>query len=345
MRIVLPFAVVVGLAVVGFIGWRVEPLNFLFGVIVPYVAVAVFLMGFIYRLYYWARSPVPFRIPTTAGQEKSLPWVKANSIDNPSSTMGVIARMALEVLAFRSLFRNTSSKVDEGPRFTYASSKWLWGAGLLFHWSFLVIVLRHFRLFVEPVPAFVSGIEALDGFVQLTLPTFYLTDLLIVAAGTYLFIRRVVLPQVKYISLVNDYFPLFLILGIAVSGILLRYITKTDIVSVKAMIQGIVRFSPDPEVFKNVGFMFFVHLFLVSSLLAYFPFSKLMHMGGVFMSPTRNLSNNSRMKRHINPWNPDVKFHTYAEYEDDFRQVMKSVDLPLDKDIEEEPEKKEEGNG
>ena len=47
-------------------------------------------------------------------------------------------------------------------------------------------------------------------------------------------------------------------------------------------------------------------------LFAYFPFSKLMHMGGVFLSPTRNLANNNRMRRHVNPWNPEVEVHTYA---------------------------------
>jgi hypothetical protein len=55
-------------------------------------------------------------------------------------------------------------------------------------------------------------------------------------------------------------------------------------------------------------------------------------MGGVFLSPTRNLANNNRMKRHINPWNPEVKFHTYAEYEDEFRKVMKEAGMPLDKE-------------
>jgi hypothetical protein len=55
-------------------------------------------------------------------------------------------------------------------------------------------------------------------------------------------------------------------------------------------------------------------------------------MGGVFFSPTRNLANTNRMKRHINPWNPKVKIHTYEEYEDEFRDLMKSVGLPLDKE-------------
>ena len=55
-------------------------------------------------------------------------------------------------------------------------------------------------------------------------------------------------------------------------------------------------------------------------------------MAGVFFSPTRNLANNNRSKRHINPWNPDVKIHTYQEYEDEFRDKMKEAGLPLEKE-------------
>jgi len=69
----------------------------------------------------------------------------------------------------------------------------------------------------------------------------------------------------------------------------------------------------------------------VSVLLAYFPFSKLMHLAGVFLSPTRNLSNNSRFVRHVNPWNYPVKVHTYEEYEEEFRDKMIEAGLPVDK--------------
>ena len=78
--------------------------------------------------------------------------------------------------------------------------------------------------------------------------------------------------------------------------------------------------------------MFFAHFFLVSVLIAYFPFSKLMHMPGVFMSPTRNLRGDSRAFRHVNPWNPKVKTHTYEEWEDEFRDKLKAVGLPVDRD-------------
>jgi nitrate reductase gamma subunit len=140
----------------------------------------------------------------------------------------------------------------------------------------------------------------------------------------------VVLAQVRYISLPADYFALFIILAIAVSGILMRYFYKVDIVAVKELSMTLVGFNP--VVPEGIGFIFFVHLFFVSVLFAYFPFSKLMHLGGVFLSPTRNLANNSRMKRHINPWNYKVKTHTYEEYEDEFRDVMREAGLPLEKE-------------
>jgi hypothetical protein len=56
-----------------------------------------------------------------------------------------------------------------------------------------------------------------------------------------------------------------------------------------------------------------------------------MHAGGVFLNPTRNLANNSREKRHINPWNPDLKFVTYEEYENTFRDKMIEAGLPVEK--------------
>ena len=44
----------------------------IFGVVIPYIAIGVFILGIVYRVIKWAMSPVPFRWPTTAGQQKSL---------------------------------------------------------------------------------------------------------------------------------------------------------------------------------------------------------------------------------------------------------------------------------
>ncbi len=329
MKIINPLIIVLVLVALAYFGVKAG-LTALFGVVIPYIAIVIFLLGFIYKVIGWAKSPVPFRIPTTCGQEKSLPWIKQNKLDNPSSTLGVVIRMALEIFLFRSLFRNTKAEVYEGAKLKYGSNKWLWLGGIVFHWSFLIILVRHSRLFLEPIPGFITFLEKADSFMQVGVPLFYMTDAGILAAVTYLFLRRVVEPQIKYLSMPADYFPLYLILSIAITGVLMRYFIRVDVVNIKALARGLVTFQP--TIPDGIGVLFYIHLFLVSVLAIYFPFSKLMHLGGVFLSPTRNLANNNRAVRHINPWNPDIKIRTYEEYEDEFREHMKKVGLPVDKE-------------
>ena len=48
--------------------------------------------------------------------------------------------------------------------------------------------------------------------------------------------------------------------------------------------------------------------------------------------PTRNMTGNTREVRHVNPWNYPVPVHTYEEYEDEFRDVMKASGLPIEKE-------------
>jgi nitrate reductase gamma subunit len=335
---VLALVVVNILAVIPFVGILGGGLDVVFGVVVPYLAVLIFIVGVIYRVVKWARSPVPFRIPTTGGQQQTFPWIKQNKLDNPSTTWGVVGRMALEILLFRSLFRNTRMELREGPKLSYASAKWLWLFAILFHYTFFTVLIRHLRFFTEPVPEFIHMIESLDGFMQAGIlpfpgfmtPGMLLSGLILPLGATLLLLRRFLVPSVRYISLIQDYFPLFLIIGIAKTGILMRYFIKVDIIGVKNLMLSLLHFQP--VVPEGIGVLFYIHLFLVSSLFAYFPFSKLMHMGGVFLSPTRNLPNNSRMVRHINPWNYPVKVHTYAEYEEEFREKMIEAGLPVEKE-------------
>jgi [DsrC]-trisulfide reductase subunit M len=330
MNIIFSLAAVFILIIAAFFGAGTFNLNFLFGIIIPYAALATFIAGIIGQVIKWARSPVPFHIPTVAGQQKSLSWIKDSKFESPSTTLGVIGRMLLEILLLRSLFRNTKAELKSGPKLAYSSSKYLWLGAIAFHWSFLIIVLRHFRFFMEPIPSFVISLQNLDSFFQVGLPVLFITDALISIAVLFLIFRRILDSKIKYISLASDYFPLFLILSIAVTGILMRYFYKVDIIKIKEFAVGL--FSLHPVVPEGIGVLFFIHLFLICSLIIYFPFSKLLHMPGIFLSPTRNLANNSRMKRHINPWDRPVRVHTYEEYEDEFRDKMKAAGLPLDKE-------------
>ena len=194
VSIVFSGAVVLVLALIPWVGVGAFDLRVLFGIVIPYAAVITFFVGMVAKVIGWGRSPVPFRIPTTAGQQVTLPWIKPNRIDNPKGTGGVILRMLFEVLLFRSLFRNTRMEFRKGPRITYEWEKWLWLFALLFHYSFLVVLVRHLRFFTEPIPGFVTLLEKLDGFMQLgiapftgfQLPGLFLSGAALLAAITFL---------------------------------------------------------------------------------------------------------------------------------------------------------------
>lgn len=327
MRAFWSLLAVAALVLVGLAGAAAAGGRVILALAVPYAAFAVFLGGFCWRVVRWSRAPVPFRIPVTCGQQKSLPWIRSSRIDNPFTVPAVVVRMAGEVLLFRSLFRNNRARLA-GERLVLGENKYLWLGSLAFHWSLLMILLRHLRLFMEPVPALVNRLEQLDGFFQLGAPPIYLSDIALLASLGYLIVRRFRDPMVRYISLFTDYFALLLLLGIAGTGMLMRYYLRADIVSVKQLALGIAAFHP--VVPSALSPVFLVHLLLVSTLAAYFPFSKLMHAGGVFLSPTRNLANNSRSRRHVNPWNYPVKTHPYAEWEEEFREKLKEAGIPLE---------------
>lgn len=337
-----PLFVVIVLVFIPLVGVEAG-LQVVFGIVIPYLAILAFFAGMIYRILKWARSPVPYRIPTTCGQNRSLPWIKRSfrdRLENPENTIYVIGRMALEVLFFRSLFRNLRVELrpwreyPEGGRLIYWSDKWLWLGAIIFHYSFLIILVRHLRFFTEPVLSFVHLLESVDTFFQIYVPAVYMSGIVLLVPLTYLLLRRVFNQQLRYISLASDYFPLFLILGIGISGVLMRYFFRVDIIAVKELAMGLATLHPKlPE--QEIGLIFYVHLFLVSTLLACFPFSKLVHMAGVFFSMTRNMASNNRWVRHVNPWEYTPRLFSYMEQEDLFRKQMKKAGIPLEKDIEE----------
>jgi len=323
--LVLLFFVIAGVSGLG--------LYTLFTIFIPYAAVLVFVTGFIYRVLKWASAPVPFHIPTVSGQQKSLSWIKADSINSPFTTGGVVKRLALEVLLFRSLLKNEKIEMEAPHRLFFRTSTFLWLGAMTFHWSLLVIGVRHLRFFLEPLPACIVVLIRVDSIFQgffRVLPVPYISDFLIFIALAYLSFRRLAYPQIRYISLPSDYFVLLLLGGIAISGVLMRVFYKQDLVQVKEWVMAMLRFQPALP--KRVTLLFYVHLFFVTFLVAYFPFSKLMHVPGIFLSPTKNLMNTSRSERHANPWNYPVKVHSYEEYEDHFREAMKEVGLPVERE-------------
>jgi len=224
-----------------------------------YLATAIFVVGLAYRIRLYARTPAPLKIPTTPA---------------PVTRSGVVVRMAKEVVFFESLFK---------------ANKWTWLFGWVFHFAMLLVLLRHLRYFTEPVWFWVRWIQPFGiyaGFAML-------------AGLAALWGRRFLVERIRYITGPSDHLMLLLLIGIAATGLMMKYVARTDIVSLKAFVLGLIYFDWQPIPADPV---LLIHLGLVLLLLFIFPFSKLLHAPGVFFSPSRNQVDNPREKRHLAPW-------------------------------------------
>ena len=231
----------------------------LFFAVLLYLATAVMVIGLGVKIAEYARTPAPLPITLTPA---------------PLTAGGVTLRMLREVALFESLFK---------------SNLWIWICAMLFHVGLALALLRHLRYFTEPVwtcVAFIQPFGLYAGFVLL-------------AGLAGLWVRRLLVERIRYISTPSDHLMLLLLIGIAASGLAMKFVSHTDIVALKMFCLGLLRFDLQP---LPADAPLYVHLLLVAALLLVFPFSKLLHAPGVFFSPTRNQADTPREVRHLSAW-------------------------------------------
>lgn len=229
-----------------------------FGVVF-YLATLLFVVGVLYRINTYARTPAPLKIPTTPA---------------PITRGGVVLRMTREVVFFESLFK---------------ANLWTWAAGWLFHAGLALVTLRHLRYFTDPVWGWIAFIQPFGIYAGIAM--------LLGLCG--LWVRRLFVERIRYISTPSDHLMLVLLIGIAGSGLLMKFAAHTDVIAVKSFFIGLMHLN---ILTLPADLLLIVHLSLVVTLLVVFPFSKLLHAPGVFFSPTRNQTDNPREKRHLSAW-------------------------------------------
>ena len=224
-----------------------------------YLATAVLVVGLAYRIRLYARTPAPLKYQQHPPRLHSRAWFC--------------------VCSGKWLFLKACSKPTNGPGCL---------AGC-FHFAMLLVVLRHLRYFTEPVWFWVNLIQPFGKYAGFAM----------LAGLLGLWGRRFLVERVRYISAPSDHLMLMLLIGIAASGLMMKYVMHTDIVSLKAFTLGLIYFNWQPLPADPV---LLVHLSLVLILMFIFPISKLLHAPGVFFSPSRNQVDNPREKRHLAPW-------------------------------------------
>ena len=171
-----------------------------------YVATVVLLVFTAYKIWGYAKTPAPLKIPTTPA---------------PTTRLGVVFRMVKELTIFESLFK---------------SSKWTWLFGWMFHFGLLLVLLRHLRYFTDPVWAWVVFLQPFGKYAAF----------MMLAGLAGLWARRILVDRVRYISAPSDHLMLLLLIAIGVTGALMTFVDHTDIVSLKAFILGLMVFDWSP---------------------------------------------------------------------------------------------------
>jgi len=171
-----------------------------------YFATLVFVGGLAYRIYEYAKTPAPLKIPTMPA---------------PITKGGVRLRMLREVVLFESLFKG---------------NRWIWLFGWMFHVALALVLLRHFRYFQEPVWWWVSAIQPFGMYAGFAM----------VLGLLGLWGRRIFVERIRYITNPSDHLILALLVGIGGSGLMMKFVVHTDIVAVKAFFLGLMRFSVQP---------------------------------------------------------------------------------------------------
>ena len=108
---------------------------------------------------------------------------------------------------------------------------------------------------------------------------------LILLAVIFLLIRRFAVPHVKQITGPGDYLALLLIGVILVTGNMMRFGAEHfDLSIARDYFASLATFSNVTKAVVLQNDVFLLHMFLALILLMIIPFSKILHLGGVFFT-------------------------------------------------------------
>lgn len=261
---------------------------FIIGVIMPYVAIGIFIIGLLYRLISWVTVPVPIRMPVTPA---------------PISRLGVIGRMSMEFFTFRSLSK---------------ANKKLWLGGWIFHILLGITLIIHLIniYFYESFAGIINS-----AWFDLSVA---LSGILFGGMIAFLLFRRIFITTVRYVSRIPDYFILLLLFAIIFLGNYTRSYSGVSLTDVRNYMYSLLIFHP---ILPPNNTIFLLHYVVAQFLFIYIPFSKVSHLIGWILAPSRNMRNIARYKRHINPWNDKVpgEIEPWEKYYERYKNELEQL--------------------
>ncbi len=145
-------------------------------------------------------------------------------------------------------------------------------AALTLHWGLLIVIVTHIVGFIGGA----VGSPALVGFFRWGA---MFGCMLLIFGATWALVRRLVVPQLRAMSTVEDYIVLVFLIVITALGLHYAVIQMAFGVSyaVGPWLVGLLTLQPDASLISGAPLVIRLHMILAMLFLAYLPFTKLVH--------------------------------------------------------------------
>ncbi len=230
------------------------------GTVLPYITISIFAVGWIYRLWSWA---------------KARPSRRITLYPAPQATLSTTTSILKKALIFPAL---------------YNADKFLWfGAVIFLIGLFLSVALHAFINY--PVTTLLPnalGFSDLWSYLGVSVIAREgisgwfgsLSAIFVVIAISFFLLRRLAIPEVRYLSTFADYASLAFLLIIISIGTYMRLFNIIDHVHLKAYLASLASLNP---ILPPSNPLFMIHLTLAQFYLMYLPFSKATHSIGTLI--------------------------------------------------------------
>lgn len=223
---------------------------FTVGGVLPGVVVVVFIIGMVYRIRAWVKTPQPGKMTLFPAGE------------------GTVKSVVAEAVFFPGLFKGDRT---------------LWLFAWVFHVTLALAFVGHLRVVTGIVDRLLLRMGMSEaGVAALSANAGGAAGIILLGTGALLLIRRTTVNRIREISGVPDFFALLLLIAIILTGDLMRFGQHFDLDQTRVWAASLLWFSP--QVPQNG--LFLTHILLAFFLIMYIPYSKILHFGGIFFTQT-----------------------------------------------------------
>lgn len=221
----------------------------------PYITILMLIILSIYKIASWLTIPMEIRWPLNP---------------TPSTNRGMVGSILRELFTFESHFR---------------ANDVYWFIILLFHFSFIFISL-HIITFISGStiivdPLYMSLGAEFHWFIRWLYFWYTFSGFIAATSLLYILFRRLLIREIRSITLLRDYFELLILISIIILG---TYIHMFNIVPAEELLKYFSSLISLNPIRPSLNPIFILHYTLAQIYIIFFPFSKCFHLIGFFIN-------------------------------------------------------------